>query len=104
MIRAGGRNLVIKARADLGRGQGTNLASSVNSEPRYTATWWAVKHGLPDDLDSRLVLGATAARLARWYGLAEAKVTEGSYTVHTWPAAVWTEAVALLAQARTGIS
>ncbi len=65
-------------------------------EPRFTATWWAVKHDLPDDLDSRLVLGATAARLAHWYGLTEAKVTEGSYTVHTWPGRVWAEAVALL--------
>lgn len=69
-------------------------------EPRYTCAWWAVKHGLPDDLNSLLVLGATAARLARWYGLTEAKVTEGDYVVHTWPAAVWAEAAALVG--RTG--
>lgn len=67
-----------------------------DEEPRYTAAWWTVKHDLPGERDALLALGLTAFRLARWHGLAEAKVVEGPYCVHQWPARIWIEAVAQL--------
>lgn len=71
-------------------------------EPRYTAAWWTVKNDLPGEQDALLALGLTAFRLARWYGLAEAKVVKGPYCVHQWPARIWAEAVALQTRAGAG--
>ena len=75
------------------------------AEWRCTAYWWASHHGLSTTYGCLLELGLRAARAARWYGLAQAMVWEGSgppgtvpgFWVHTWPAWVWEEA------ARAGI-
>jgi hypothetical protein len=69
-------------------------------EPRFTAAWWTIKYNLPEERDALLALGLTAFRIARWYGIEEAKVVEGPYWVHTWPARIWAEAVALITGTR----
>jgi hypothetical protein len=56
---------------------------------RYTTYRYSADRGLPCGWDSLLALGLAAARYARWAGIPEQKVAEGSLLVHTWPPEVF---------------
>ena len=68
------------------------MRAMCQSEPRVTAYWYALTHGLPCDLDSLFESGRQAAWRARWEGIPEYRVTEGPFQVHTWPERIWDEA------------
>jgi hypothetical protein len=63
-----------------------------------TAYYYAAHHGLPVTFGYLLELGARAARLARWSGQAEMRVTEDPSgligPVHSWTEDIWAEAAA----------
>ena len=64
---------------------------------RATAYWWACHRGLPVQLGYLQELGLRAARLAWQHGIPAARVPEGPFWCHTWPAGIWAGAEAQLA-------
>lgn len=69
---------------------------------RCTAYWYASRRALPAVFPYLVELGLRAARDARWYGIAAARVPEGPFpAVHQWPEPVWDGAAASMEPYRT---